>query len=94
MQAISRRSLVKVAGTGFALTGLAASAAAPAAASAAPRSQSPQDAVLFHSGSVLTMDPACPGASAVLVRGNRIAAVGGNELRRSAKGARSIDLRG
>ena len=94
MQAISRRSLVKVAGTGFALTGLAAAAAAPAAASAAPRSQSPQDAVLFHSGSVLTMDPACPEASAVLVRGNRIAAVGGNELRRSAKGARSIDLRG
>lgn len=92
MQAISRRSLVKAAGTGIALTGFAASSAAPAAAAQAGQSQ---DSVLFHNGSVLTMDPACPRASAVLVRGNRIAAVGGAELKRAAKNAtRRIDLRG
>lgn len=93
MQTISRRSLVKAAGTGLALTGFSASSAAPAAAS--PQQTAGKDSVLFYNGSVLTMDRNCPTASAVLVRGNRIAAVGGAELNSLAKKVRrTVDLAG
>ena len=50
---------------------------------------------LFYGGPVLTMDEACMRPEAVLVRGERIAAVGPLEaLRRAAPGAEPVDLEG
>lgn len=50
---------------------------------------------LFYGGPVLTMNEACMRPEAVLVRGERIAAVGPLEaLRRAAPGAEPVDLEG
>jgi len=49
----------------------------------------------LRNGKVWTGDEARPWAQSVLVRGNRIAAVGSDqEVGAAAKGARAIDLRG
>lgn len=52
--------------------------------------------LLLINGNVLTMDPANPRASAIAIRGGKIAAVGSNEEAREAAGprVRTIDLAG
>lgn len=51
--------------------------------------------VLIISGTVYTMDPAHPRASAVVIREGRVLAVGGEELQDlAAPGARVVDTRG
>ncbi len=50
--------------------------------------------LLLHGGQVLTMDDAMPSATAVAVRGDRIAAVGGEELLTRLEAARVINLAG
>lgn len=90
--------MLKAVGTAAVTTGLTGAFATSAtSATAAPGSPdaNANNSVLFYNGTVLTMDKSCPQASAVLVRGNRIAAVGGSELNKWApKVARKIDLRG
>ena len=55
--------------------------------------ESPARDVLLHSGRVLT--PTGPPATAVVVAGDRIGAVGGDALRASVgAGVRSVDLAG
>jgi len=49
---------------------------------------------LFTGGSILTMDPACAGAEAVVVQGGRIAAVGGRDLAQRFPGAEVVELAG
>lgn len=88
---LSRRSLLKFAGTGAATSVAALGSATLITADSAKTSTS---SVLFYNGSVLTMDPSCCQASAVLVNGGRITAVGGPELRSLARGARLINLQG
>ncbi|MCW1249566.1 amidohydrolase [Acaricomes phytoseiuli] len=97
----TRRSILKAAGSGAvtgagALTAPAATAAGTVNSPAEGSLEDPSDELtLFHNGSVLTMDRACPQASAVLVSGNKIRAVGGTELKtRVGRVARVIDLQG
>ena len=50
---------------------------------------------IFEDGTLLTMDPARPRATALAVRGGRIVAVGdGDELRRHLRAERVISLEG
>lgn len=55
--------------------------------------QEPADLLLFN-GRVVTVDSAFSVRSAVAVRGGRIVAVGGDELARRFRAARTVDLRG
>ena len=53
-------------------------------------------AILFHNGSIVTMNPEQPLAEAVAVEGDRIVAVGGSNAVRAAAGAaaQNVDLNG
>ena len=51
--------------------------------------------VVLHNGRLITMDDAAPRASAMALQGNRIMAVGGDDVRSLAgRGTRVVDLRG
>ncbi|MGH2561415.1 MAG: amidohydrolase [Thermomicrobiales bacterium] len=52
--------------------------------------------LLLYNGHVLTMDPDCPRATAIAIRGGKVAAVGGDVDAREAAGSRAdvIDLKG
>ena len=68
----------------------------PALAAALLGACSPDSTTLFHNGSVITMDSSNRVAKALLVRGNRIAAVGDYEALRHQAGNRTkhVDLGG
>lgn len=51
--------------------------------------------LMFHGGTIITMDPALPTAEAILVRGGKIIALGAlSDMRMQGTGATPIDLNG
>jgi predicted amidohydrolase YtcJ len=77
--------------------GLLACALAPASLLTGCRAERPGDAVdlILYDGTVMTLDPAHPDATAVAVSGGRIAAVGADDalLKLAGPRTRTIDLR-
>ncbi|MBT2186801.1 amidohydrolase [Sphingobium nicotianae] len=62
--------------------------------SALPAAAREQADLILHHGKVLTVDPKFSVKSVVVVRGDRIVAVGGEELRKRYAAAKEIDLGG
>jgi predicted amidohydrolase YtcJ len=65
-----------------------------AAACALPAAAKEKADLILHHGKVLTVDPAFSVKSVVVVKGDKILAVGGEDLRAKYEGAKEIDLRG
>ncbi|MBB5987100.1 amidohydrolase [Sphingobium lignivorans] len=63
-------------------------------ASALPAIAKEKVDLILHHGKVLTVDPAFSTKSVVVVQGEKIVAVGGEELRAKYEGAQEIDLAG